>query len=620
MKLDIKQQKYYTFFQKQIIVMIGLSLIPGVIYVIFGWMNNIVVPVLIWYALLVLTSLYGWKLYKEFDNNHMVSEELRVWYKHLTGFMYVVFSLWTMIFILYGGEVESNLHYIAIFTQLGAAVVASALLVSDKKLFVPILLILMLPLTGYFVLFGTWYGYVLASFSLIFLGVLLYGSNNTYRLIQRNYYEAQHDALTGLYNRRYVIEYMETLLMRVKELNKRAYILLIDLDHFKTINDSLGHDTGDKVLQEVAHRIETFCHDSHIIARLGGDEFTVVSKEFDNKESLIDSSYVFSQRLLKIIKEPYIIDNHHLYISASIGINQIKASSIEVNQFIKNADIAMYEAKAQGRDGIIVFTEEMAENVNVHLEVEQKLYRALEEKKITVEYQPQFNSQEKMIGCEALVRWKDEEIGFISPEVFIPVAEETGLIVELGYYIVEEVFQTLEEWNLDRVVLKQVSINISLRHLLDSQIVERLRQLIDKHLFGYTNGQVMFELTETIFANDVQRVVKVMHELRSLGIKFSMDDFGTGYSSLSYLRDVPIDELKIDRSFIQNVMESTMDKSMVLTILSIAKNFNLKVVAEGIEKRVQLDFLIDHGCDAYQGFYFAKSLTKEKLTIMYLKG
>jgi diguanylate cyclase (GGDEF)-like protein len=275
---------------------------------------------------------------------------------------------------LYAGESENNLNYIAIFTQLGASVVASTLLVSDKKLFFPVLLILMLPLVGYFSLIGEWYGYVLSLFSVIFLGVLLYSSDNSYKLIQKNYYQAQHDFLTGLYNRRYFVEYIDQLISRVAFSKKFAYILLIDLDHFKTINDTLGHDIGDKVLQEVARRIQNYCTDKHLIARLGGDEFIIVSDEYNESENCQEIASTLAEKLLQILKEPYFIDNHHLYLSASIGVNGIGNVATEARHFIKEADIAMYEAKAQGRDGIIVFNDALAKRVAYHLEIERRKF------------------------------------------------------------------------------------------------------------------------------------------------------------------------------------------------------------------------------------------------------
>lgn len=605
----MKHQKYYTFLQKQILVMIGLSLVPGLVYVIVGWVFNIFYPALIWYILMLITSLYGWVLYKEFSTHKMDEFHLKQWYKKLTWFMYVIFSAWSVIFVLYVDNNEYNLHYIAIFTQLGAAVVASAILISDKKLFVPILFTLMLPLTVYFLLVGTWYGYVLSVFSLIFLAVLLYASYNTNRLLQENYSQAQHDVLTGLYNRRYFMEYMESLNERLKENNKISCIFLIDLDHFKTINDSLGHDIGDKLLIEVAERIELYVKETHMVARLGGDEFILVSKELSEGQFQDDMGCSFAEGLLNVIRQPYIIDSHHLHISASIGVHQINPSYLYSTNFIREVDIAMYEAKAQGRDGVIVFNKDLAQRVERHLLIEQKLHHALKEKKIEVYYQPQFDKDEKVVGCESLIRWYDYDLGMIPPEEFIPIAENTGLILELGRFVLKETFKTLQRWNEKGKVLNSFSVNISMRQLLCDTFVNEV-EFIRKTYFHQEESEqkIFFEITEHVFAEDMNKVISIMNRLKELGISFSIDDFGTGYSSLSYLRVLPIDEVKIDKSFIARLSDSISDKKMISTIISIAKNFDLNIVAEGVETFDQFAFLSKIECDVFQGFYFEEAL------------
>ena len=607
----MNRQNFYTFLQKQILWMILLSLIPGLAYIGLGWMNGVLIPALIWYSLMILVSLWGWKLHRDFDLNHMDTEVLKNWYKKLILFFYIIFGLWTLIFILYAGESESKLHYIAIFTQIGASVVASTLLISDKKLFLPILLILMLPLVGYFFLVGEWYGYVLSFFSLIFLGVLLYSSDNSYKLIQENYYQAQHDDLTGLYNRRYFVDYMDKVISRIHVSKKVAYILLIDLDHFKTINDSLGHEVGDKLLQAVAKRIEDFCKETHMIARLGGDEFIIVSSEYRNKMLCLEITKSFSEKLLTILKEPYIIDMHHLYITASIGVNQITDVSLDVNQFIKETDIAMYEAKAEGRDGIILFNDTLSKRVARDLVIERKLHSALEHDEIKLQYQPQVDRRENIIGCEVLVRWENSELGQVVPAEFIAIAEKTGLIIELGNYILEESFKTLHGWDEAGLVLEQFSINISVRQFFHSSFLEDVEYLCEKYLNENTRKKVIFEVTETILVGDIKKIVSIMKQLKRLGISFSMDDFGTGYSSLSYLREMPVDELKIDRTFVNYLGKEESDELMITTILSMAKIFNLKVVAEGVETEEQFKFLWENGCDIFQGFYFSKALSKE---------
>jgi len=615
----MNNQRFYGFLQRQILLLIGLSLIPGLAYIFLGWMNGIETPALIWYGLMLAASLFGWKVYNDFKLEQMREEALKSWYRKLSAFFYITFSLWTLIFLLYCTETEHNLHYIAIFTQIGASVVASTLLVSDKKLFFPVLMILMLPLIGYFFLIGEWYGYVLSAFSVIFLGVLLYSSDNSYRLIQKNYHQAQHDSLTGLYNRRYFVEYMERMIQRLQLSDNFVYILLIDLDHFKTINDTLGHDIGDKVLKEVADRIRRYCGTTHTIARLGGDEFTIVSNDYDNTFNCEELAVNFSETLLQVLKAPYLIDGHHLHLSASIGINGIGKKITDARHFIKEADIAMYEAKAQGRDGIMLFNDALAKRVEYHLEIERRLYFALEHDEIELRYQPQLNKKQEVVGCEVLVRWNNPEFGFVSPAEFIKIAEKTGLIIELGSYIMEEAFKTLRQWESKGIRLEQFSINISVRQFFHSTFAEDVERLVKRYLSNETVQKVIFEVTETILIEDMQRIIDSMKRLKGVGISFSMDDFGTGYSSLSSLREMPIDELKVDRSFVGRVGEYRSDELMITTILSMANIFNLKTVAEGVETEEQFQFLLKNNCDIFQGFYFSKALSKERFEDFYKK-
>jgi len=615
----MKQQKYYRFLQNQILIMIGLSLIPGLVYVIFGLIFDVALAAELWYTALMLISFYGFSVYNEFDLHKMDEAELRLWYRKLKWFMYIIFSSWSVIFVFYVRYDEHNLHYIAIFTQLGASVVASTLLVSDKKLFAPILPLLMLPLTVYFAFIGTWYGYVLTIFSLIFLTVLYYAANNTYLLIQKNYYQAQHDVLTGLYNRRYFMEYMESLNGRLGENDKIACIFLIDLDHFKTINDSLGHDIGDKLLIEVGKRIELYANETHVVARLGGDEFMIVSKELKKEEFDTTPGCAFAEGVLNMIRKPYIIDNHHLRISASIGVHKLNPASLFSTNFIKEVDIAMYEAKAQGRDGVILFNKDLQERVERHLLIEQKLHHAIVEKKIEVYYQPQFNKDEKLIGCESLIRWSDAELGVVNPQEFVPLAENTGLILELGSYVLKETFETFHRWNKTEKRLKSFSINISMRQLLCDKFIDEIDALM-KIYFPQkeTEQKIFFEITEHVFAEDMKKVISTMNALKKLGISFSIDDFGTGYSALSYLSVLPIDEVKIDKSFIARLNESENDKKMISTIIAIAKNFDLNIVAEGVETFEQLAFLSLQDCDVFQGFYFEEALSQSRFEEKYL--
>jgi diguanylate cyclase (GGDEF)-like protein len=618
----MKQQKHYIFLQKQILLMIFLSLIPGLIYVYFGWVFDLLLPSLLWYISLILMSLYGFFIYRHFSKYKMNETQLRRWYMHLRIFLYTIFTSWVVIFAINIQNSEYNLHYIAIFTELGASVVASALLVSDKKLFAPILITLMLPLSLYFFLLGTWYGYVLSLFSVIFLGVLLYAAFNTNMLIEKNYYQAQHDMLTGLHNRRYFIEYMQSLNDRLIEHNTIAYMYLIDLDHFKNINDSLGHDIGDELLIQVANRIKNYSNNTHMLARLGGDEFMLIDNEVIDKNIDYEAkAYRFANDLLAHIRKEYILNQHHLHISASIGINKINFFNDSMGTYIKEVDIAMYEAKSRGRDGVIVFNKDLSKKVSRDLDIEQQLYKALHTNGLSICYQAQFDALDRLAGCEALVRWTDDKkLGVVSPDEFIPIAENTGLILELGFYVLSEVFKVLYDWHKKENVIPSFSINISIRQLLCEAFIEEVEVLCKDYFLKTSMKQtIVFEITEHVFSENISKVAATMNRLKHCGIIFSIDDFGTGYSSLSYLQKLPIDELKIDKSFILDMQENTYHDTMISTIVSIAKNFDLNVVAEGIEKKEQYERLKNHGCKMYQGFYFDEALSKEAFELKYFK-
>ena len=609
----------YFFLQKQILLMLGLSLLPGLGYIFLGWLNNIILPAVIWYTLIALVCFWGYRIYSSFLYEAMSPSELDKWYKQLRWFFYISFSLWTLVFILYAGETNSKMHYIAIFTQLGASVVASALLYPDKKLYTPIIIILMVPLTIYFAGIQQWYGYVLCIFAYVFMGVLLYAANSSNKLLQKTWFQASHDQLTGLYNRNYFIDHLQQTLNHLSRKDHYSYLLLIDLDHFKTINDSLGHDIGDKLLIEVTRRMADLLNKNHTLARLGGDEFIITGPYYNNHKDCQHDALIFSNQLLETIKQPYSIADHHLYVSASIGVNLLTGKDTRASTFIKEADIAMYEVKASGRDGVILFNEAFSRKIEKHLEIERLLHFALEKNEILLNFQPQLNTENSIVGCEVLVRWNNKELGMVSPDEFIPIAEQTGIIIELGSYILEESLKTLHSWETSGIQLDQFSINISMRQILHHDFINDVKRICQIHLQKPMCSKIVFELTETIEADNIKKLVNIMHELKEFGISFSMDDFGTGYSSLSYITQLPIKELKIDRSFVSNLHENSQNKVMISSILSLAKTFDLKIVAEGVETSEQIDFLKEHKCDILQGFFYSKPVSLSDFEAMYFK-
>jgi len=613
----MNHNNFYTFLNRQIPVMSGLSLFPGLGYIFLSWMHGVQLPAIIWYGAQILVAIWGYSIYRCYLNKDMSKRRLERWYREISAYMYLVFSLWAVIFLIYVSQDAYKLHYIAIFTEIGASVVASTLLVSDKKLFRPIILVLMVPLILYFFSIGEWYSYVLTVFAGVFTWVLLYAANSSNRLLMKTSHQASHDLLTGLHNRFYIIGFLQQMMNSLRESRCYSYLLLIDLDHFKTINDSLGHDIGDKLLQQVASRLQDNLPEGNMLARLGGDEFIIAGTEYEDRQLCESQAIILSETIIAALKEIYIVEQHHLYISCSIGVSLVTAKSQNANTFIKEADIAMYEVKAQGRDGVFLFSDEMSKRVESHLQIERRLHFALERRQVVLNFQPQVNQDARIVGAEALVRWHSDILGDVSPVDFIPIAEQTGLIIELGNFILQSAFATLKQWHQQGIELEQLSINISMRQFFHYSFGDEVERLVETYLTPELTSKIVFELTETIVAEDITRVIALMQRLRRLGIRFSLDDFGTGYSSLSYLKQLPIEEIKIDRAFVDKLGSDESDREMINAILNIAGFFKLSVVAEGVETDRQFSILRQHNCGLFQGFYFSRPLSQNAFEELY---
>ncbi|WP_456444288.1 putative bifunctional diguanylate cyclase/phosphodiesterase [Thiolapillus sp.] len=591
--------------------MVMLSLLPGLGYIFLGWMAGIFWPALIWYGLNVLASLRGLWLYRHFGQRPMGEREQGRWCSKLSVFVYVFFLLWAVVFVIYVRESASNLHYIAIFTQIGATTVAASFLYPMPRLYRPIIPFMMLLLVIYFFSIGEWYGYVLSVFAAILGGVLYYAASSSYNLLKTAHRQAAHDQLTGLHNRQHFMERLQQMMMDLKEAGSYSFLLLVDLDHFKTVNDSLGHGVGDCLLQEVSRRMRRAVPPPNGLARLGGDEFIVIGREFQQPEGCEFQALELAETLLAHLKETYLVSGHRIYISASIGVRVFSYEEQDSDSLIREADIAMYEAKGAGRDGVVMFNEEVSHRVELHLQIERLLHFALENHEFRLCYQPIVDEDKHIVGAECLVRWNNDRLGEIGPAQFIPIAEQTGLIIRLGEHILMTAFSTLSAWHRQGIDLQQFSINVSVRQLLHHDFVNLVRGLAERHLSRELLHKVVFEITETVIAADVRSVVSTMDDLQRLGIRFSMDDFGTGYSSLSYLKQLPVEELKIDRGFVHNVSRDEESQALISAILHIATTLGLTVVAEGIEEEEDFQFLRDLGCRYFQGYHFSPPLGAE---------
>ena len=428
--------------------------------------------------------------------------------------------------------------------------------------------------------------------------------NRLYRL-------ANKDKLTGLPNRRYFSEHLEEALERAKRHETMLAVLFIDLDRFKPINDSLGHAVGDKVLQEVAARLQDATGKEDLLARLGGDEFIVSMENLQHE----NAPSIVSQKILQALTEPIYVDEHTLYISCSIGISLYPRDDGSVHNLIKYADAAMYKAKAEGRNNYQYYSSDLTEIALLRVSMEAKLRESLKNKDFIVYYQPQVNAKEnRVIGMEALVRWNPETDELISPDKFISLAEETGLIVEIDNFVIKTALIQMRKWYDAGLKPGVLSLNISMNHLECKNCVHSLKKILSKT--KCKAEWISFEITENLIMSHPERAMKTLDELHDMGIKISIDDFGTGYSSLSYLKRLPIDKLKIDRSFVTPLPEDEDSRGIVKAIIDLSKSLHIDVIAEGVENDAQKKFLIEHGCHNIQGYLYGKPMTSQMMEKM----
>ena len=414
---------------------------------------------------------------------------------------------------------------------------------------------------------------------------------------------AYHDFLTDLPNRRKLTEDLKQLIQQANSSERSFAVLFCDLDRFKYINDALGHSAGDQVISTIADRILEVIEYQGELYRLGGDEFIVLSYYAQDQ----NTTRRLASDILAAIEKPMKIMGEELFITSSIGISHYPDDATSGEQLIKYADMAMHFCKMNGRHGVLVYTPEMNHSYQDLLKLEVDLRHALNHEQLMLYYQPKVDIMTgKVKGAEALIRWNHPQEGFISPGKFIPVAEETGLIVQIGEWVLREACNQNMYWVEQGFAPQKIAVNISAIELQRQDFVFKVKQIIKET--GISPEYLELEITENGVMQNTEDTIETMAELRSLGISLSIDDFGTGYSSLSYLRRFPINYLKIDQSFIRDVLEDSSDAEIVKAMIQLAHTYNLKVVAEGVEEREILDFLFEQSCDLYQGYYYSKPL------------
>lgn len=428
-------------------------------------------------------------------------------------------------------------------------------------------------------------------------------------------FQAYHDALTGLPNRLLFNDRLTMALAHAARTEQGLAVIFLDIDHFKNINDSLGHAVGDMLLQAVAKRLMHWSRKEDTVARIGGDEFIMLLQGTQDP----DYAVFVAGRILDSLTEPFLVGEHDLYVSASIGITLYPLDGQDIEALVSNADLAMYRAKEDGRNNYKLFTPAMNARVVERMALEGSLRKALERREFLLHYQPKVDLKSgAMVGVEALVRWRKSDGELVPPDQFIPVAEDTGQIVGLGRWVMETACAQTKQWHSLGFEGFHVAVNLSPRQFRQKNLVEMVQGILNRsHLPA---SALELEVTENVVMYSVEEAIDTLRRLAAMGVKLSMDDFGRGYSSLYYLKRFPMHSLKIDRSFVADIATDPDDASIVNTIISMSRSLNLKVIAEGVETREQLDFLRENRCDQIQGYYFSRAVGKDEVTKMLQQG
>lgn len=419
---------------------------------------------------------------------------------------------------------------------------------------------------------------------------------------------AHHDPLTDLPNRLLFTDRAEQALASAQVHKRGCALLLMDLDHFKIINDSLGHNVGDQLLKAVGERLKGLFGPGVTLARLGGDEFAVLAESCPQ----VVQAAALAQRMLDAMKEPFVFDGNQLFISASIGISLFPSDALSAEQLLRNADSALFKAKSAGREGYALYTEELTAHAQHRVEIASELRRALDQQELRVYYQPVHELQDsRLVGVEALVRWQHPERGLVPPGEFIPIAERTGLIADIDAWVMDQACRQMGQWLADGAPLSFIAVNVSSRLFARRELYEQVAQVL--HTTGLDPAFLELEVTESAVMEDPEVALEQLHRLRELGLRLAIDDFGTGYSSLLRLKRLPVQKLKIDQGFVAGLPWDEDDAAIVRVVIALAKSMGMQVHAEGIEQVEQARFLLAQECDLGQGYWFGRPVPAQEM-------
>jgi len=424
--------------------------------------------------------------------------------------------------------------------------------------------------------------------------------------------KANFDLLTGLYNRENFIFQLNEFLNLAQRKNKELAVVFIDLDHFKEINDSLGHHSGDEVLKIMARRLKMSVRKSDVVARFGGDEFVILFYDIDSFKTIS-----VLEKILNKIREPVILNDVKYYLSASIGVSMAPNDGTNAEILIKNADTAMYKAKNAGKDRFEFYTKSMGEEANKRISLKNSLYQALERNEFKTFFQPQIDKNGKLFGMEVLIRWQHPTRGLISPIEFIPMAVEIGIIDKIDLWVIEHSIIQYKKWLEKGYNPGKISCNVTIFQLEKSDFAKELNWLLKKH--GFNPEFLNLEVTEESIMKNPKKSLRILNKIKKLGVCINIDDFGTGYSSLAYLKKFPVSKIKIDRMFIKDIPNDKEDMVITKTIINLAKSLNLKIIAEGVETEEQKEFVFSNGCDYIQGYYYSPPIDADEFEEKFLK-
>jgi len=575
-----------------------------------------------WFVLTNLLSLSRLYLYHQFKKLPTASPVKDSWYQWAINTSIASGITWGAAGLLLFAE-QSLVHQVflafVITGMCAGAITTLSAIINAARGFVVCAII---PLVIKFYLINSQISLAMTIMSLLFMSMIIMSAQRLNRTIrdslevrlQRELAEqtirrqAQFDELTDLPNRRLFLSTLRREMASAGRHHRYGAVFFIDLDRFKSINDSLGHAVGDELLVKIAQRIAERLREEDTVARLGGDEFVVLLPEVgDDQDNAGTHASTIADEIRKLFLTAFVIQGHEIFLTISVGI-ALFPTDVSAEDLLKFADVAMYRAKSEGRDSVRLFSAEMQDAVNQQRILEKGLRQALANNEFELYFQGQYDSDNHLVGAETLLRWNHPEAGVIAPGRFIDIAEQTGLIVPIGDWVIRSACEHLS-WIDDHLML---AVNVSPRQFSAPDFVDQLQQILLET--AANPRQLKFEITESLAMANIEHTIDTMNRLKQLGISFSVDDFGTGYSSLSYLNRLPLDELKIDQSFVRNISTASDHAVIVDTIIVMAQQLNLTIVAEGVETIAELEYLKNRQCDQFQGYYFSKPVAFTRFT------